>query len=90
MSRSRGAARVAALLGGEARDLAPVSGGDICAAYRVLLADGRTVFAKTRDDAPADFFAVEAAGLGWLAAARGGVAVPAVLATAFGRSSVPM
>src|SRR5664280_1307373 len=80
VNRSRGAARVAALLGGEARDLAPVSGGDICAAYRVVLADGRTVFAKTRDDAPADFFAVEAAGLGWLAAARGGVAVPAVLA----------
>jgi len=80
VSRSRGAARVAALLGGEARDLAPVSGGDICAAYRVVLADGRTVFAKTREDASADFFAVEAAGLGWLAAARGGVAVPAVLA----------
>jgi fructosamine-3-kinase len=57
----------------------PVGGGDICTAEHLTLADGRSVFLKTRADAPPDFFTVEADGLRWLAAA-GGVAVPAVLA----------
>ncbi|KAB8163294.1 phosphotransferase [Streptomyces sp. 3MP-14] len=56
-----------------------VTGGDICEAHRVQLADGRTVFAKTRVDAPDDFFTAEAAGLGLLRA-TGAVAVPEVLA----------
>ncbi|NHC15116.1 phosphotransferase [Motilibacter sp. E257] len=58
--------------------LRPVPGGDVCRAYQVRLADGRTVFGKTRPAAPAEFFAVEAAGLRRLAAA-GGVPVPEVL-----------
>lgn len=37
-----------------------------------------TSFVKRRDDLPADFFAVEAAGLRWLAAVPGGVAVARV------------
>ena len=57
---------------------APVGGGDICAAARVTLADGRVVFAKTRRGTPPGFFAAEAAGLGWLRDA-GGVPVPDVL-----------
>lgn len=47
----------------------PVSGGDINDAFRLVLEDGRTVFAKTADDAPAGDYATEAAGLRWLAAA---------------------
>jgi fructosamine-3-kinase len=55
----------------------PVGGGDICRAFRVELDDGRSVFVKTHHDPPADFFATEADGLGWLAAA--GAPVPGVL-----------
>jgi fructosamine-3-kinase len=57
----------------------PIGGGDICLAHRCRLADGRTVFVKTRPGAPADFFRTEARGLQTLAAA-GGVPVPQVLA----------
>jgi fructosamine-3-kinase len=57
----------------------PVGGGDICTAEHLALTDGRSVFLKTRADAPPDFFTVEADGLRWLAAARA-VAVPAVVA----------
>ncbi|MBL1066158.1 fructosamine kinase family protein [Streptomyces sp. 7-21] len=80
------AARIGALTGTTVRRLTPVSGGDICDAYRADLdrpaaghGAGRTVFAKTRPGAPADFFAAEAAGLERLGA-TGTVAVPGVLA----------
>ncbi|GIJ78941.1 Fructosamine-3-kinase [Micromonospora phaseoli] len=61
----------------------PVSGGDICAASRLTLDDGHSVFAKTWPPeagrpAPEGFFATEAAGLRWLREA-GAVAVPEVL-----------
>jgi fructosamine-3-kinase len=56
-----------------------VGGGDINAAHEARLADGRTVFVKSNDDAPAGMFAAEARGLGWLAEA-GALRVPAVLA----------
>ena len=46
---------------------------------RSRLADGRTVFVKSNDDAPAGMFAAEARGLDWLAEARA-LRVPAVLA----------
>ncbi|MGW8377807.1 fructosamine kinase family protein [Streptomyces sp. ODS28] len=85
------AARVARLAGARepAGGARPVSGGDICDAY-VVEVDGvrgeaageggaRRVFAKTRDGAPDDFFAAEAAGLARLAG-TGAVAVPEVLA----------
>jgi fructosamine-3-kinase len=48
--------------------------------WRMWLADGREVFVKARADAPAGFFAVEAAGLEWLGSAPGGPPVPPVLA----------
>jgi fructosamine-3-kinase len=68
------------VLGCAVVDVSPVGGGDICQASRLTLADGRTVFAKTRPGAPADFFRTEAAGLARLAEAAGGAPVPEVLA----------
>ncbi|KAB1158808.1 phosphotransferase [Micromonospora sp. AMSO12t] len=61
----------------------PVAGGDICAASRLTLDDGHSVFAKTWPEAagrpaPEGFFAAEAAGLRWLREA-GTVAVPEVV-----------
>jgi len=72
--------RVGQLTAGQVVDLEPVVGGDICLAYRARLADGRTVFVKSRPDAPPTFFVAEAAGLARLAAVDGGVPVPSVLA----------
>lgn len=61
----------------------PVSGGDICTAYRLTLDDGNSVFAKSwpehaRSPRPDGFFAAEAAGLRWLREA-GAVPVPEVI-----------
>ncbi|MFF5172302.1 fructosamine kinase family protein [Micromonospora sp. NPDC000089] len=61
----------------------PVSGGDICAASRLTLDDGHSVFAKSWPEragrpVPEHFFATEAAGLRWLREA-GAVAVPEVV-----------
>jgi fructosamine-3-kinase len=56
-----------------------VGGGDINEAYRVVLADGRDAFVKTRQDAQPGEYAAEAAGLRWLAEA-GGLRAPRVLA----------
>ena len=66
-------------LGAAVVDAAVVHGGDTAAAYRVTLADGRTVFSKTHPSPPAGFFTTEALGLTWLRDA-GTVAVPQVLA----------
>jgi fructosamine-3-kinase len=57
----------------------PVPGGDICTAERLTLDDGTDVFAKSLPGAPDGFFAAEATGLRWLAAA-GAVPVPEVVA----------
>lgn len=43
--------------------LTPLRGGDVAQAFRVTLADGRTVFAKTRSGADPEFFLTEATGL---------------------------
>lgn len=81
MARMGGiAGRVEVLLGTAVVATTPVAGGDVCNAARVRLSDGRNAFVKTRSHAPADFFAVEAAGLRWLATAHGGARVPDVLA----------
>ncbi|MEV6303799.1 fructosamine kinase family protein [Actinoplanes sp. NPDC051861] len=57
----------------------PVSGG-VCAASRLTLDDGASIFAKTwpSDPAPDGMFVAEAAGLAWLRSA-GAVPVPEVL-----------
>ncbi|GAA0810780.1 fructosamine kinase family protein [Spirilliplanes yamanashiensis] len=59
----------------------PVPGGDVCAASRLTLDDGASLFAKTfrGGEAPPGFFAAEAAGLRWLGEA-GGAPVPEVVA----------
>jgi len=44
----------------------PLGGGDVAASFRLELADGRTVFAKTHHDPRPHFFETEAAGLEWL------------------------
>jgi fructosamine-3-kinase len=56
-----------------------VGGGDINEAFRVVLADGREAFVKTRAEAPAGEYAAEAAGLSWLAE-PGALRTPRVLA----------
>ncbi len=56
-----------------------VPGGDINAAMRVTLADGRVLFAKHRPEPPEGFYAAEAAGLRWLGAAAA-IPVPEVIA----------
>jgi fructosamine-3-kinase len=61
----------------------PVTGGDICAASRLTLDDGHSIFAKSWPEragrpVPPGFFAAEAAGLRWLREAEA-VAVPEVL-----------
>lgn len=57
-----------------------VGGGSICEARQARLDDGRTVFVKTRPEAPAGFFETEARGLRSLGRARYGAPVPEVLA----------
>lgn len=56
-----------------------VHGGDVASSWRVDLANGRRVFAKTHPTAPPHFFSTEAAGLAWLGD-TGAVPVPEVLA----------
>jgi fructosamine-3-kinase len=61
----------------------PLPGGSICAATRLTLDDGSSVFAKSwrgEGGPPEGFFAAEAAGLAWLRDA-GAVPVPEVIAT---------
>jgi fructosamine-3-kinase len=60
----------------------PVPGGSICAASRLTLDDGASLFTKSwvgPGPVPAGFFQTEAAGLRWLAE-PGAVAVPGVVA----------
>jgi fructosamine-3-kinase len=66
----------------------PIGGGDVGEGWRLELADGRTVYAKTRAGAPDGLFTAEAAGLSWLAAASA-LPVPAVLAVAEGPDDDP-
>jgi fructosamine-3-kinase len=56
-----------------------VAGGDINAAHEARLDDGRSIFVKSNNNAPAGMFAAEARGLGWLAGASA-LRVPSVLA----------
>jgi fructosamine-3-kinase len=70
---------VAAAVGSDVLAAVRVHGGDVASSWRVDLADGRRVFAKTHPTAPPNFFTTEAAGLRWLADADA-VAVPDVLA----------
>lgn len=66
------------LTGSEFVRATPLGGGDVAASFRVQLADGRTVFAKTHANPPPHFFDTEARGLEWLRSANT-LAVPVVL-----------
>jgi fructosamine-3-kinase len=70
---------LAAAVGARVVSADPVAGGDINDAYRVALADQRTVFVKTHADPPPGMFTAEARGLEWLRA--GPLRVPEVVAT---------
>ena len=74
---------IAHALSTEVIDARPVAGGDVARSYRIRLADGRVVFAKTHLDPPPGFFVTEAASLRWLRD-TGAVAVPEVLAVGDG------
>jgi len=69
---------IAAALGSDVRDMRPVAGGDINEAFRVELADRRTIFLKAQAQMLPGLFEAEAAGLDWLRA--GPLRVPRVLA----------
>ena len=70
--------RLADALADEVVGTARLSGGDVADAFRVTLASGRHVFAKTHRRPPPSFFTTEAVGLEWLRDA-GAVDVPRVL-----------
>lgn len=70
---------VSRALDAEVSSVADVHGGDVAESFRMALADGRIVFAKTHRHPPPDFFVTEAVGLTWLREA-GAIAVPEVLA----------
>jgi len=72
-------AALEATLGAPVRHADVVHGGDVAAAYRVDLDDGRRFFAKTHPAPPPEFFTTEASGLRWLGEAAT-VAVPSVVA----------
>lgn len=71
--------RVAALLGVPVIEAEPYGAAVTGRRWWLRLADGRHVFAKARPDAPDGFFAVQAAGLDWLADSAGGPPVPRAL-----------
>lgn len=73
--------RVADMAGVAVASASRVGGGDFATAYRVVLDDGRVVFAKTHRNPPPRFFTTEAAGLSWLTE-PGVLAVPAVIGVA--------
>jgi fructosamine-3-kinase len=74
-------AAIEAAAGAGITGVSRLGGGDVARSYRVDLADGTTVFAKTHDDPPPLFFSTEAVGLGWLRDGLGGtdLGVPRVV-----------
>jgi fructosamine-3-kinase len=77
------ATAVGGALGTEVAAARRLGGGDVAESYRLELANGLVVFAKTHRTAPPGFFTTEASGLSWLRDA-GAVALPEVLAVSDG------
>ncbi|HSL73415.1 MAG TPA: fructosamine kinase family protein, partial [Ilumatobacteraceae bacterium] len=75
-------------LGTDVRATSRVGGGDVAESYRMELADGRTVFAKTHRHPPAGFFTTESTGLQWLRQPAV-IPVPEVLAVSDGDDGSP-
>ena len=69
---------LASRLDADVVSMTPLGGGDVAEAYRVVLGDGRIVFAKTKQGAPPEFFITEAVGLSWLRDAEA-VDIPEVI-----------
>jgi len=66
----------------------PVYGGDVAVSFRIELAGGRRLFAKTHRRPPPGFFTTEATGLEWLGEPAV-VAVPEVVAVDDGQDGGP-
>ena len=81
--RDETAADLAGLLGERVSRMERLGGGDVAEAFRVVLAGGQTVFAKTHRRPPPGFFTTEAAGLAWLRETDA-LPVPAVVAVSDG------
>lgn len=79
---------VAAALDDEVVGTSQVHGGDTASAWRMELASGRQVFAKTHAAPPEGFFTTEAASLRWLGE-PGAVPVATVLAASDGDGDHP-
>lgn len=80
-------AAIAEAVGASVARTERVGGGDINDAFELTLSDGRRVFAKCNDRAPATMFEAEARGLSWLAQADA-LKVPEVLAVSSGGAGV--
>ena len=78
------AAAAADALGRRLAGARRVAGGDINDAWQIELEGGARAFVKARAGAGSGEYATEAAGLRWLGAAAGGLAVPEVLAAGEG------
>lgn len=72
--------------GASVASMSTVHGGDVASSFKVVLGDGRRLFAKTHASAPEGFFTTEALGLVWLAEANA-VPVPTVIASSDGDTS---
>ena len=79
---------LAARLGSAVVRSSTVTGGDIHAAHRVQLRDGRDVFVKTNAAPEPTMFSCEASGLAWLAQAAA-LRTPRVLAVSDGGAGEP-
>jgi fructosamine-3-kinase len=79
---------VARDLHADVRTAGRLGGGDVAESYRLDLADGRCVFAKTHRNPPRHFFTTEANGLRWLRQ-PGLMPVPEVLAVSDGDDGSP-
>ena len=75
-------------LGATVQRTSRLGGGDVAESYRIELADGRTVFAKTHRAPPPGFFTTEAEGLRWLREPSE-LPVPDVLAVSDGEDGMP-
>jgi len=82
------AGAVATDLDADVQQMTRLGGGDVAESYRIGLADGRTVFAKTYRAPPAGFFTTEANGLRWLREPAV-LPVPDVLAVSDGDDGTP-
>ena len=82
-SQARLAKAVANATGATVVGMTVVHGGDTAAAFRVELASGDVLFAKTHASPPAGFFSTEAWGLEWLRSSDA-VRVPRVVAVSDG------